>query len=150
MHMCVCIRKEGEAQRQGPCKGIVHLRAVAVIPNLGDSFLRGEKSETGCLQRQLTSSPTPVVCADPLPRMLGAEQWSCSQGKCNSGYIFRCLGNARPHTETSPSPLCLQTDCKLALSLLFFGHPLTRGLHSQGIMAAKNSPGHKPAHSSKN
>lgn len=110
---------------------------------------KGEKSETGCLQRHLPSSPASAVCADPLPRMVGAEQWSCSQGKNNTGYIFRCLGDARPHTVTSRSPPGPQTCCKLAQTLMFFGHALTWGLHSQGIMVAKNSSGHKPVHSSK-
>lgn len=143
--------RESEAQRQSPCKDTVHLSAVAVIPNPGDSW-RGKKGkkvkQVVCKGR----SPPPLsqLCVQtPFPGWWVQSSGPALKGRATQ-VTFPGSWEMPGHTPvTAWSTPCTRTGCKLAQSIIFFGHALTWGSHSQGIMAAKNSPGHKPAHSSK-
>lgn len=95
-------------------------------------FFEGEKSQTGSLQRQFPPFPSPAVCADPLPRMVGAEQWSSSlsreeqlrlhfqvPGKCPATHRDLMVPSLPPdllQTSTDPNFLWPSTDLGLGFS----------------------------------
>lgn len=113
--MCVCMRKEGEAQRQSPCKDIVHLRAVAVIPYLGDSFLRGKKGKKvkQVVCKGSSPPPLPQLCVQTLFPGWWVQSSGPAPKKSATQVTFSGAWEMPGHTPRPHcrSPLCLQTGC---------------------------------------